>query len=687
MKPETNTAKKIIVTGAAGPVGSFVVQLARQAGADTIAMGDERNREFLVDLGAQIGDSANRDNWKDADGMIVCKSITDYEARFFLGSLKSDGKVIVVPPKGTIDRGMCSDEFPGLVVEDLQYRWADAPGMLGRLREYLGHGGLKKICQPADVFDSQCMQDWRDALARMQTNRHGKVVLRMNHTGWDPRYAADYICLYGESFGDDPFGLPLGGDPWYVNHPVINSRLLPSENHKPLSEFQKTFKKWPLRRKTVGLIGGLYALRQSFSDQLQLDISPPSIEDLKAVHAEAQNAQEDVTADRGLVGELKKELAKAFSVFHSSEELAWILRAWGKKQPRNLTLQLGVYEKKIDTKDAIYILDKDDDPGVTVWIYHTGKYHWESLKPNDEGEVIDFSRSDRPEAKNSAPQHDTSTIGAHPAGTAATEAGLLSTVPEEENLSSSQHAETLPSSPPRLEEETVSQPKDITDESGGQDPQGTVQEQPDGDANAQAEDPNTEENSTGNPAAKATTEQPDQRVFGKKRSGEGDIGPASHTPKRRRPSLLPGITKTPPGTKRPHPEESLDQADKHAPKSSRLSAEERKKRNREHLEWMKEKLEIHRLMRRSIECTSRNRAHLLHIRKTLYAWQKEFRILKQAKTATHQGGEDPSQRNTAKTNTEAAKAQAETAKDDESQGGQEDGDNTKSKGANQKKGK
>ena len=155
--------------------------------------------------------------------MIICQGIPDGETRSALKALKTDGKVIVVPPKETIDFDTCSREFPGLAFETLRYDWAEAPDMLGRLSQYLRHKGLKSICDPPDVFD--CW-DWPKAIARMKTNCHGKVVLRMNTNWFDSRSMADLVRRYCMHFPDQKIGPPL----WKSNILPPDPERRPSSN-------------------------------------------------------------------------------------------------------------------------------------------------------------------------------------------------------------------------------------------------------------------------------------------------------------------------------------------------------------------------------------------------------------------------------------------------------------------------
>lgn len=96
--------RKVMIHGASGGVGHVAVQLAKRAGAHVTATASARNRDFLLDLGAdEVHDYAQREwaaNLGDIDLALDTRGGQD--VGLLMRTVKPGG--ILVSLKGTVDR-------------------------------------------------------------------------------------------------------------------------------------------------------------------------------------------------------------------------------------------------------------------------------------------------------------------------------------------------------------------------------------------------------------------------------------------------------------------------------------------------------------------------------------------------------------------------------------------------------
>jgi NADPH:quinone reductase-like Zn-dependent oxidoreductase len=165
------SGQTVVIAGAGGGVGSFAVQLARHAGARVIGIGRERDRELILDLGA--------DQFVQADGSELGQ-ISDADLVFDLvgGDLvkhypsmvcRGAAIVSVVAPMGDGTGHETQDDIRTVffVVEPNR-------AQLDELAARIGTGQLRAVVgQVADLADGP-----RAFAAKQAGGVPGKVVLR-----------------------------------------------------------------------------------------------------------------------------------------------------------------------------------------------------------------------------------------------------------------------------------------------------------------------------------------------------------------------------------------------------------------------------------------------------------------------------------------------------------------------------
>jgi len=97
-----------LVAGAAGGVGHLAVQFAKQAGARVIATGSERNREFVLGLGAErFIDYTSDDLATAASDVDLVFDAVGHDTQKLLQVIRPGGRMVVIasaPPEGAAER-------------------------------------------------------------------------------------------------------------------------------------------------------------------------------------------------------------------------------------------------------------------------------------------------------------------------------------------------------------------------------------------------------------------------------------------------------------------------------------------------------------------------------------------------------------------------------------------------------
>jgi len=100
--------ERVLINGASGGVGHLAVQLAANAGAEVLATGSPRNREFVLGLGAQrFIDYTSEDPATAADNLDLVFDVVGHGTQELLGAIRPGGRMVVIasaPPEGAAER-------------------------------------------------------------------------------------------------------------------------------------------------------------------------------------------------------------------------------------------------------------------------------------------------------------------------------------------------------------------------------------------------------------------------------------------------------------------------------------------------------------------------------------------------------------------------------------------------------
>jgi len=175
--PVPLAGKTVLVNGAAGGVGHFVVQLAKWRGARVIAVASGSNETFLRDLGADefidYGTTKPEDVVRDID--LVVDAVGGPTTGRFLHTLKRGGALFPVFPLG-FDGGEEAERL-GVTVSATQVRSNGA--QLAEIAPLLSNGTIRV------AIDSEFpLADARKAHERAATGHiRGKIVLTVAEDG------------------------------------------------------------------------------------------------------------------------------------------------------------------------------------------------------------------------------------------------------------------------------------------------------------------------------------------------------------------------------------------------------------------------------------------------------------------------------------------------------------------------
>lgn len=164
----------ILIHAAAGGVGGFAVQLARERGATVLATASKRNHEYLVDLGASEVIDYTRDDYREIvhhlypNGIdVVFDCVGENAAEQSLEILKPHGRVV------SITRPDAAAYFQGASVS-FKYVFVEPDGNeLTNLAEMVEDGALQ-----VKVAARFALQDAAQAHAMIETGHTcGKIAL------------------------------------------------------------------------------------------------------------------------------------------------------------------------------------------------------------------------------------------------------------------------------------------------------------------------------------------------------------------------------------------------------------------------------------------------------------------------------------------------------------------------------
>jgi NADPH:quinone reductase-like Zn-dependent oxidoreductase len=172
---QLQAGETVLITAAAGGVGSVAVQLAAAMGARPLGVGSPRNHDFLRGLGASEVFDYHVADWVDQvlaavpGGVDLLFDAAGGETKDqALGSVRDGGRAIsVIPPFGSLqlERGITGESFAAHI----------HPEPLEALRRLVDEGQLRPQVEAVLPLEQA-----RDALGRV-AGRHtrGKIVLQI----------------------------------------------------------------------------------------------------------------------------------------------------------------------------------------------------------------------------------------------------------------------------------------------------------------------------------------------------------------------------------------------------------------------------------------------------------------------------------------------------------------------------
>lgn len=164
-----SSGERVLVHGAAGPVGAFVVQLAVQAGAEVFATASASDADYVRDLGAvQVIDYQNarfEELLSDID--LVIDTVGGEVEERSLKVLKQGGTLIATPMPPDEDRARAAG-----VEAKFVFHMSDA-AKLGHVAERADHGVKVRLDRMVGL------EEGADAFARQASGEaKGKIIFR-----------------------------------------------------------------------------------------------------------------------------------------------------------------------------------------------------------------------------------------------------------------------------------------------------------------------------------------------------------------------------------------------------------------------------------------------------------------------------------------------------------------------------
>jgi len=150
--------QRVIISAAAGGVGHIAVQLAKQAGAEVIALASDNNHDFLVTLGADIvldyHDEKAVSELKRAD--LLLDLVGGQSGLNLLAALKGGGQVVTVP---TLSKDEISAAAKAKKLQATGMLVSSDNAQLQRLFDLLSQNKLKiNIANVYNLLDGQQAQ-------------------------------------------------------------------------------------------------------------------------------------------------------------------------------------------------------------------------------------------------------------------------------------------------------------------------------------------------------------------------------------------------------------------------------------------------------------------------------------------------------------------------------------------------
>jgi NADPH:quinone reductase-like Zn-dependent oxidoreductase len=158
----------VVVLGAAGGVGSMAVQLAHDAGAHVVGTGRERQRDLVLELGADRFVDLEDDQWEDAAG--TADVVFDV-----IGGDVLERSAAIVRPGGALVTAMLPPQTQRDDIRTVHFIREPSRAQLVEVARMVDGGRLRP--QVGAVY---ALADARDAfMAKSTTSIPGKVVLEV----------------------------------------------------------------------------------------------------------------------------------------------------------------------------------------------------------------------------------------------------------------------------------------------------------------------------------------------------------------------------------------------------------------------------------------------------------------------------------------------------------------------------
>lgn len=166
--------EKILIHAAAGGVGHYAVQIAKQLGAYVIASGSAKSKSIALDMGADEFINYEQEKFQDlvTDADVVLDSFDDLHLRDSLKSLKSGGRLVSLLEYG-------SDELKSAAqsrnVAFFRVHVKSNGEDMNQIAEWLKAGKLKSVISRTYPFDQI-----GEAHLQVETGKtHGKIIVHV----------------------------------------------------------------------------------------------------------------------------------------------------------------------------------------------------------------------------------------------------------------------------------------------------------------------------------------------------------------------------------------------------------------------------------------------------------------------------------------------------------------------------
>jgi NADPH:quinone reductase-like Zn-dependent oxidoreductase len=166
--------ERVLIHGAAGAVGIFAVQLARQQGAQVIATASGRDADFVTQLGASLVIDYRSSRFEEIarDIDVVFDAVGGETLARSWQVLKPGGRLVTIAASSeSASDPRVKDAF--FIVEPNHEQLAEVAGQLdaGRLKTFLG--GVLPLERASEAYDRSIIT------ASITAEDHGKVVVAL----------------------------------------------------------------------------------------------------------------------------------------------------------------------------------------------------------------------------------------------------------------------------------------------------------------------------------------------------------------------------------------------------------------------------------------------------------------------------------------------------------------------------